>query len=120
MQKKKQNKNKAVKTRKALPKTVQKIKLKPTADRVLIKEELADVREKTISGIIIPATAEKDANAKRGTVVAVGPGKYDGGKLLPMSVSIGNIVLFQWGEKVIIDDEEYYIVREAEILGVLK
>ncbi len=96
------------------------LKIQPTGDRVLIKESLEDVREKTASGIIIPATAEKDSGAKRGRVVAAGPGKHEDGKLVPVSVKIGDTVLFQWGEKVVIDSEEYYLVRDSEIMAIVK
>jgi chaperonin GroES len=93
----------------------------PTADRVLIKELVPDTHEKTVSGIIIPVSPEKDAggNARRGKVVAVGPGKYDDGVLIPMSVSVGNIVMFQWGDKVTIDGEEYWMVRDSEIAYII-
>ena len=52
--------------------------------------------------------------------MAVGPGRMEEGKVIPVSVEIGDNVLFQWGDKIKIDDEEYYIVKESEILAVLK
>jgi len=116
----KKGKNKPkVKTSVSSSKT-SKLKIQPTGDRVLIKESLFDAQEKTQSGIIIPLTVEKDSGAKRGVVVAVGPGKYDDGELVPVSVKEGDNVLFQWGEKVVIEGEEYYLVRDGEIMAIVK
>ena len=96
-------------------------KIKPLGDRVLIKElSLEDAGRMTESGIIIPDTAEKDRDSKKGKVVAVGAGKYEDGKIVPMSVSVGDTVLFGWGDKVKLDGEEYYLVRESEITATLK
>ncbi|MDE2188423.1 MAG: co-chaperone GroES, partial [Patescibacteria group bacterium] len=50
----------------------------------------------------------------------VGPGRIEDGKLVKLSVKEGDLVLFQWGDKVKVDEEEYYIVREAEILAIIK
>lgn len=96
------------------------MKLKPLHDRVLIKEDTESKEKKTSSGIIIPVTVQDDKGSKRGEVVAVGPGAHHDGKLVPISVKVGDKVLFQWGDKVKIGDEEYYLVRESEILAVIK
>jgi chaperonin GroES len=96
-----------------------KVGIKPTGDRVLIKESLSDVHEKTASGIFIPVSTEKDSGAKRGVVIAIGPGKIEDGKKIALSVSVGDTVLFQWGEKVVIDSEEYFVVRDAEIMAIV-
>ncbi len=95
-------------------------KIKPLADRILIKEDTDTKEKKTSSGIIIPVTVNEDKGSKRGTVVAAGPGRTEEGKTIAPSVKAGDKVLFQWGDKVKIDDEEYYIVRESEILAVIK
>ncbi len=110
-------KQKKGKIKKAAVKT--QIPLEPTEDRVLIKESVTDAQEKTQSGILLPQSGDKDSGAKRGRVVATGPGKFDNGARVPMSVSTGDTVLFQWGEKVVINSEEYYIVRASEILGIV-
>jgi chaperonin GroES len=90
----------------------------PLGDRVLI--ELPPREEKTVSGIIIPETvSDERADNRRGVVVAVGEGKYEDGKRVPMGVKKGDRVLFQWGEKVEIDEKEYYIVSENNILAVI-
>ena len=87
-------------------------------DRVLIK--VLESEEKTAGGIIIPDTAKKP---QEGEVVAVGPGaKNDPGKITPMDVKVGDIVLFgKWsGTEVKIDGKEYSIMKEADIMGVSK
>lgn len=96
------------------------IGIEPLGDRVLIKEiDVKSVGE-TKSGIIIPETVNEDKGCKRGTVVAVGEGRYDDGKLVPMSVSVGDAVLFQWGDLIKVNGEEYQLVSESQILAVIK
>ena len=95
-------------------------KIRPLQDRVLIKEESDSKEKKTSSGIIIPVTVNEEKNSKKGEVVAVGAGKYEDGKLVPINVEVGDVVLFQWGDKVKVDDEEYFLVRENEILAIIK
>jgi chaperonin GroES len=86
---------------------------------VLIK--VLDSEEKTSGGIIIPDTAKE--KPQEGEVVAVGPGAInDGGKLAPMDVKVGDIVLFgKWsGTEVKIDGKEYSIMKESDIMGISK
>lgn len=98
-----------------------KVGIKPLSDRVLIREVKPEEKEtKTKSGIIIPVTVSEDKGAKRGEVVAVGPGRMEEGKLLAVTLKEGDEVLFQWGDKLIVNGEEYYLVRESEILAVIK
>jgi len=95
------------------------MKFRPLHDRVLIK--VLDSEEKTSGGIIIPDTAKE--KPQEGEVVAVGPGAInDGGKLTPMDVKVGDIVLFgKWsGTDVKIDGKEYSIMKESDIMGVSK
>ncbi len=94
-------------------------KVKPLGDRVLVRE-LKTAGEKSISGIIIPETVSEDRGAKKGEVVAVGPGKHEDGKVIPMSVRVGDKVLFQWGDKLTIDGEEYEMISESGILAIIK
>ena len=95
-------------------------KIKPLQDRVLIKEDNDSKEKKTSSGIIIPVSVNEDKAGKRGIIVAVGPGKIEDATLITPKVKVGEKVLFQWGDKVQIDGEEYYIVRESEIMAVIK
>jgi len=93
------------------------ISLVPLGDRVVI---LPLVREEvSASGIIIPDTIKKE-KAERGTVVATGPGRYERGTIVPMTVKKGDEVLFKtYGGPTEIDGEEYYVVIESEILAVI-
>jgi chaperonin GroES len=95
------------------------MKFRPLHDRVLIK--VLDSEAKTAGGIIIPDTAKE--KPQEGEVVAVGPGgKTEEGKMLPMDVKIGDIVLFgKWsGTEVKIDNKEYSIMKESDIMGITK
>jgi len=95
-------------------------KVRPLGDRVLMRELTDDKEKKTSSGIIIPVTVNDDKGGKRGEVVAVGQGRLEEGKVIPVSVKTGDKVIFQWGDKIKVDDEEYYLVRESEILAIIK
>ena len=95
------------------------MKFRPLHDRVLIK--VLDSEEKTSGGIIIPDTAKE--KPQEGEVVAVGPGAMnETGKVAPMDVKIGDIVLFgKWsGTEVKIDGKEYSIMKESDIMGISK
>ena len=94
------------------------MKFRPLHDRVLI--EILDSEEKTSGGIIIPDTAKE--KPQEGEVVAVGPGaRTEDGKITPMDVKVGDIVLFgKWsGTEVKIDGEELLIMKESDILGLI-
>ncbi|MEI6304661.1 MAG: co-chaperone GroES [Candidatus Taylorbacteria bacterium] len=95
-------------------------KIKPLFDRVLIREDADQKEKKTSSGIIIPITVNDDKGSKKGEIVAAGEGKIEDGKLIKLSVKVGDQVLFQWGDKIKVGEDEYYIVRESEILAVIK
>jgi chaperonin GroES len=91
----------------------------PLHDRVMLRR--IEAEEKTPGGLIIPDTAkEKPVEAE---VMAVGPGaRNESGKIVPLDVRVGDRVLFgKWtGTDVIIDGEERLIVKESEILGVIR
>jgi chaperonin GroES len=91
--------------------------IRPLHDRVLIKR--LDEQEQMRGGIIIPDTAKE--KPQQGEVIAVGEGKFrDDGSRQPLDVRAGDRVLFgkYSGSEVKIDDEEYLIMREDEVLGV--
>ncbi len=92
-------------------------KIKPLSDRVLVRPAAAE--ETTESGIIIPDTAKE--KPQRGTVVSAGPGKVEDGKKIDMSVKEGDSVLYgkYSGTEITLDGEEYLIMRESDILGVI-
>ena len=96
------------------------MKIKPLSDHILIepiKEE-----EKTKSGILLPETAEKE-KPEQGKVIAVGPGrKTSAGKIIPIGVAVGQKVLFKkYGpDEIKVDDKEYLIAREEDILAIIE
>lgn len=94
-----------------------KSKIKPLSDRVLVQP--APAEEKTESGIIIPDSAKE--KPQEGTVVAAGPGKVENGTKIDMSVKEGDNVLYgkYSGTEVTLDGEEYLIMRESDILGIV-
>jgi chaperonin GroES len=93
--------------------------IRPLGDRVVVRP--AAKEEKSASGIIIPDTAHKEKPAQ-GTVVAVGEGRFEDGMKVPMTVKVGDKVLFsKYGyDEVKIGGEDYYVLSEASILAVLK
>jgi len=94
------------------------MKLKPLADRVVVKPFEAE--EKTHGSIIIPDTAKE--KPQKGKIVAVGPGKRaENGTVIPMEVKEGNIVLYgkYSGTEVTIDGEDYLIMRESDVLAII-
>lgn len=93
------------------------MKLKPLADRVVIKP--APAEEKTKGGLIVPDTAKE--KPVKGEIVAVGPGKRgEDGKVIPMEVKVGDKVLYgkYSGTEVTIDGEDYLIMRESDIFAI--
>ncbi|MEI6169285.1 MAG: co-chaperone GroES [bacterium] len=95
------------------------MKIKPLGDRVLVepKKEL-EVKK---GGIIIPDSAKEKPT--EGTVIAIGTGKRDeDGKLIPFTVKVGDTVLMPkyGGTEVKINDKEYQIMREEDILGIVE
>jgi chaperonin GroES len=96
-----------------------KTRFRPLHDRVVVRR--IDASAKTKGGIIIPDTAKE--KPQEGEVVAVGPGgRDDNGKLVPMEVKAGNRVLFgKWsGTEVKLDGEELLIMKESDIMGIVR
>ena len=94
------------------------MKARPLHDRVLLRR--IEVKEEVKGGIIIPDTAKE--KPMEGEVISVGPGKtMEDGKRSPMDLKAGDRVLFgkYAGAEIKIDDQEYVIMREEEILAVL-
>src|SRR3989339_348877 len=102
--------------------TTAKVTLRPLGDKVLIRPLTDDeLGSRSPSGIIIPETVNRD-KADRGEVVAVGPGRWDedGEKRIPLDVVVGEIVIFQWGDKFEYQGTEYYLVSESNISAVIE
>ncbi len=95
------------------------MKIRPLADRVVVKRiEEEEVKK---GNIIIPDTAKE--KPQKGEVVAVGPGRVDEkGNRVPMEVKVGDKVIFSKyaGSEVKIDDEEFLVMREDDILAVIE
>lgn len=93
-------------------------KIRPLHDRVIVKR--IEEEEKTKGGIIIPDTAKEKPQEAR--VVAVGPGRHDDGKVIPLGVKAGDKILFgkYSGTEIKLDGEEHLILREEDILGVIE
>jgi chaperonin GroES len=89
------------------------VKIKPLADRVVIKP--LEAQEKTVSGIIIPDSAKE--KPQRGTVIATGPGTKDD----KMEVKIGDVVLYgkYAGTEISIDNKDYLIMKQTDILAIV-
>ena len=95
------------------------MKVRPLADRILVKRE--DASETVKGGIIIPDTAKE--KPQEGKVVAAGPGKPgDDGKLIKLQVKVGDRILMgkYSGTEVKIDGEEHIIMREDDVLAVIE
>jgi chaperonin GroES len=91
---------------------------RPLHDRVLVRR--LDAEEKTAGGIIIPDTAKE--KPQQGEIVATGPGaRNEQGQLVQLDVKPGDLVLFgKWsGTEVKIDGEEFLIMKESDLLGVV-
>ena len=94
------------------------MKIRPLHDRILV--ERLEEQEQKRGGIIIPDTAKE--KPQEGKVIAVGNGKVgDNGKKIPLDVKAGDKILFgkYSGSEVKIDDKEYLIMREEDILAIL-
>ncbi len=92
--------------------------IKPLGDRVVVKAQAAE--EMTASGLYIPDTAKE--KPQKGTIIAVGPGRVENGSKIDMSVNAGDTVLYgkYAGTEIRLDDEDYLIMRESDILGIVQ
>jgi chaperonin GroES len=99
--------------------TLSKVKIQPLGDRVLVKP--AEQKETKRGGIIIPDSAKE--KPQEGVVAACGKGKTtEDGKVLAMDVKVGDKILYgkYSGSEIKIDDEDYLIMHQDDILGILK
>ncbi len=95
------------------------MKLRPLDDRIVIKQSEAE--EKTTGGIILPDSAKEKPHI--GKVIAIGPGKLlDDGKRAKMSVKKNDKVIYAKyiGSEVEIDNEQYVILKESDVLGIVE
>lgn len=94
------------------------MKLRPLGDKVVLQYQ--EIEEKTQSGIILPDSAKEKPQIA--VVIAVGPGKYENGKLLEMRVKEGDKVIFSQysGTEVKIGEEEYTIAAQKDIMAIVE
>jgi chaperonin GroES len=94
------------------------LKVRPLHDRVIVKR--LEEEEKTKGGIIIPDTAKE--KPQEGRVIAVGRGKHEDGKVIPLDVKAGDKILFgkYAGTEIKLNGEEHLILREDDILGIIE
>lgn len=94
------------------------MKFKPLRDRVFVK--YSSEEERTAGGIYIPDAAKE--KPQKGTIIAVGSGRVtEDGKIHPMEVKVGDTILFDKysGSKIKMENEEYLIIKEEDILGII-
>lgn len=96
------------------------MKIKPLSNNVII-EQLKE-EEKTKGGILLPQSAEKE-RPQQGKVISVGPGRTNNqGKIIPMNVKKGDIVLFSKysPQEIKVEDKEYLVLKEEDILAIIE
>src|SRR5439155_9773425 len=93
--------------------------LEPLEDRIVVRP-LEEATQKTASGIIIPDTGKE--KPQEGEVVAVGPGRFEDGKRVPVDVKVGDRVLYSkyGGTEVKVDGDEYLVLSARDLLAVVK
>jgi chaperonin GroES len=98
-------------------KNAKAVKVEPLADRVVVRplEEAESMR----GGLYIPDTAKEKPQV--GEIVAAGPGRYEKDKRVPMEVKVGDKVLYgkYSGTEVTLDNEQYLILRESDVLAIV-
>ncbi|MCL5795410.1 MAG: co-chaperone GroES [Patescibacteria group bacterium] len=94
------------------------MKLKPLGDRVIVRQ--LESQDETKFGIVLPSSAKE--KPQEGEVLAIGEGKYLAGKLVPLSVKVGDKILFSkyGGDEIKIDGKELKILQESDILAIIQ
>lgn len=94
-------------------------KIRPLSDRIVVIAN--ETESKSAGGIVIPDTADKD-KPMQGKVVAIGNGKYIEGKIHPLQVKVGDEILFgkYAGTNFKMDNKDYLVMREEDVMGVLE
>lgn len=95
------------------------LKIRPLSDRIVVEPQ--ELETKTAGGIVIPDTADKD-KPMQGKVLAIGDGKWYDGKKQPLQVKVGERILFgkYAGTNIKLDDKEYLVMREEDVMGVIE
>ncbi len=97
--------------------TVATQKIQPLGDRVMVK--VLEAEDKTKGGIVLPDTAKEKPQEAR--IVAIGKGKVQDGKVIPLEVKIGDKILFgkYSGTELTVEGEEYLMLREEDIVAIV-
>ena len=92
-------------------------RLKPLEDRIVVKASEGD--ETTASGLVIPDTAKE--KPQEGTVMAIGPGRFEDGNRVPLDVAVGDTVIYSkyGGTEVKVDGDEYLVLSARDVLATL-
>ncbi|EFL23985.1 co-chaperone GroES [Streptomyces sp. NPDC001700] len=95
-----------------------KVAIKPLEDRIVV--QAVEAEQTTASGLVIPDTAKE--KPQEGVVLAVGPGRFEDGKRLPLDVSVGDVVLYSkyGGTEVKYSGEEYLVLSARDVLAIVE
>ncbi|MEX2289431.1 MAG: co-chaperone GroES [Mycobacteriales bacterium] len=98
--------------------TATKVAIKPLEDRIVVQAN--DAESTTASGLVIPDTAKE--KPQEGTVLAVGPGRFEDGKRIPLDVKVGDKVLYSkyGGTEIKYSGEEYLVLSARDVLAVIE
>jgi chaperonin GroES len=98
--------------------TATKVSIKPLEDRIVVQANEAETT--TASGIVIPDTAKE--KPQEGTVLAVGPGRFEDGQRIPLDVKVGDTVLYSkyGGTEVKYGGEEYLVLSARDVLAIVE
>ena len=98
--------------------TATKVAIKPLEDRIVVQP--SDAEQTTASGLVIPDTAKE--KPQEGTVLAVGPGRFEDGARVPLDVAVGDVVLYSkyGGTEVKHGGEEYLVLSARDVLAVIE
>ena len=93
------------------------ISIKPLEDRIVVKANEAE--QKTASGLVIPDTAKE--KPQEGTVLSVGPGRFENGNRIPLDIKAGDVVLYSkyGGTEVKYNNEEYLVLSSRDVLAII-
>lgn len=94
-------------------------KIRPLSDRIVVEPKEAETT--TAGGIVLPQTADKD-KPMEGTVLAIGTGRYVDGKMQPLQVKVGERILFgkYSGTNIKLENRDYLVMREEDVMGVIE
>jgi chaperonin GroES len=97
--------------------TATKVAIKPLEDRIVV--QINEGESTTASGLVIPDTAKE--KPQEGTVLAVGPGRFEDGARVPLDVAVGDVVLFSkyGGTEVKYNSEDYLVLSARDVLAVI-